>query len=155
MVSVADSAAVVAGMKVTLTVQLAPAARVAWLIGHAVAPVLVSAKSDALAPTNEILLIVRATFAPLVRVTVLGALVVLTTWLPKGSDAGATETAPATEAGENLVTKASVPPPKIFWKAVTEVVNAMEEVVPPAIYILGGEAVSRAIPDPSSLPVPP
>src|ERR1700694_2222853 len=122
MVSVADSAAVVVGVKVTLRVQLAPAARVAGLIGHAVAPVLVSAKSDALAPANEILLIVRATFAPLVRVTVLGAPVVLTAWLPKGSEAGATETAPATEAAENLVTKASVPPPKVLWKAAAEVV---------------------------------
>jgi hypothetical protein len=121
MVSVADSAVVVLGVKVTLRVQLAPAARVAGLTGHAVAPVLVSAKSDALTPANEILLIVRATFAPLVRVTVWAALVVLTVWLPKVSDVGAAETAPATEAGENLVIKASSTPPKVFWKAVAEV----------------------------------
>src|ERR1700693_4428065 len=148
MVSVADSAAVVVGVKVTLRVQFAPAARVAGLIGHAVAPVLVSVKSDALAPANEILLIVRATFAPLVRVTVLGALMVLTAWLPKGSDAGATETVPATEAAENLVTKASskpLPPPMVIWKGVLEVGKSLE-LVPPVRYTLGGEEVSRAIP---------
>src|SRR6267143_1162160 len=103
MVREADSAAVVAGVKVTLIVQLAPAARVAGDKGQ----VFVSEKSDPLAPEKEILVIVKATFAPLVRVTVWAALVVLTVWLPNASDVGATETPPAAEAEESLVTKAS------------------------------------------------
>src|SRR6266849_8666602 len=98
MVRVPDSPAAVVGVKVTLRVQLAPAARVADT-----GQVFVSEKSDPLAPEKAILEIVRATFAPFVRVTVWAALVVLTVWLPKASDAGATETAPATEAGVNLV----------------------------------------------------
>lgn len=152
MVRVADSAAVVAGVKVTLIVQLAPAARVAGDKGQ----VFVSEKSDPLAPEKEILVIVKATFAPLVRVTVWAVLLVLTVWLPKANDVGATVTAPTAEAGENLETKASCTPPKVFWKAVLEVGNvAEEEPVPPVRYILGGEAVSRAIPAPSVLPSPP
>src|SRR5882762_8711711 len=117
MVREADSAAVVVGVKVTLIVQLAPAARVAGDNGQ----VFVSEKSVPLAPEKAILEIVRATFAPFVRVTVWAVLVVLTVWLPNASDVGAAVTAPATEAGENLVTNASCMPPRVFWKALLEV----------------------------------
>src|SRR5438034_966192 len=60
------------GVKVTLMVQFAPAAKVAGLVGQALAPVLVAAKSPEAA--NE--LIVKAAVPVFVSVTVIGALVV-------------------------------------------------------------------------------
>ena len=62
------------GAKVTLMVQLAPAANVLGLMGQ----VLVCAKSPALVPVTEMLVIVRAAVPLLVSVTVLAALVVPT-----------------------------------------------------------------------------
>jgi len=126
-VRVADSAAVVVGVKATLRVQLAPAARVAGDRGQ----VFVSEKSDPLAPEKAILEIVRATFAPFVSVTVWAVLLMLTVWLPNASVVGAAETVPVTEAGENLVTKPSCTPPKVFWKAVVEMLDEKEKVVEP------------------------
>src|SRR5579864_3203891 len=68
----------VVGVKVTLTVQLAPAASVAGETGQ----VLVSAKL----PVVEILEKVKGVAWLLVTVTVWAALVVFTTWLPKFND---------------------------------------------------------------------
>src|SRR5205807_1153928 len=67
------------GVKVTLIVQFPPAAKVAGLAGQALAPVLVAAKSPEAA--NE--LIVKAAAPVFVSVTVIGALVVASSWLPK------------------------------------------------------------------------
>jgi hypothetical protein len=67
------------GVKVTLMVQLLPAASVLGLLGQ----VLVWAKSPALVPVRVMLVMVRAAVPLLVRVTVLAALVVLMTWFPK------------------------------------------------------------------------
>src|SRR2546429_1909904 len=58
------------GVKVTLMVQFPPAAKVAGLVGQALAPVLVAAKSPEAA--NE--LIVKAAAPVFVSVTVIGAL---------------------------------------------------------------------------------
>src|SRR5205807_2096624 len=68
-----------AGVKVTLIVQVPLAAKVAGLMGQALAPVLVAAKSPEAA--NE--LIVKAAVPVFVSVTVIGALVVASGWLPK------------------------------------------------------------------------
>src|SRR5438105_3181398 len=72
--SVTDSVPVRApkavGVKVTLIVQLAPAAKVAGLVRQALAPVLVAAKSPEAAKE----LIVKAAVPVLVSVTVTGAL---------------------------------------------------------------------------------
>src|SRR5207248_2870771 len=65
------------GVKVTLMVQVTPAANVAGLVGQALAPVLVAAKSPEAA--NE--LIVKAAAPVFVSVTVIGALVVASSWL--------------------------------------------------------------------------
>src|SRR5437868_4633752 len=77
-----------AGVKVTLMVQFAPAAKVAGLVGQAFAPVLVAAKSPDAA--NE--LIVKAAVPVFVSVTVIGALVVVSSWLPKSRLVGANPT---------------------------------------------------------------
>src|SRR5438105_15044146 len=81
--SVTDSVPVrapeVVGVKVTLIEQLAPAAKVAGLVGQALAPVLVAAKSPEAA--KEV--IVKAAVPVLVSVAVTGALVVMSSWLPK------------------------------------------------------------------------
>src|SRR5947199_385889 len=69
------------GVKVTLMVQFAPAGKVAGLVGQALAPVLVAAKS--LEAANE--LIVKAAAPVFVSVTVIGALVVASSWLPKST----------------------------------------------------------------------
>ena len=61
------------GVKVTLMVQFAPAAKVAGLVGQALAPVLVAAKSPEAA--NES--IVKAAVPVFVSVTVIGVLVVV------------------------------------------------------------------------------
>lgn len=137
MVSVADSAAVVVGEKVTLSMQLPPEARVLVAgggTGQPVVPVgMDTVKSEGFVPEVGKLLIVRAELEPLAMVTVCGPLVVLTVWLPKAIVAGVTETTPATEAAENLVTKASWLPPKFGWKAETETGNEpLGEVVAPA-----------------------
>lgn len=73
--SVADLAPTAVGVKVTLIVQFAPAARVEPTAGH----VFVCAKSDAFVPIMETPdpLMVTAVFPPLVSVTVLAVLVVL------------------------------------------------------------------------------
>src|SRR5206468_1500818 len=76
------------GVKVTLMVQFAPAAKVAGLVGQALAPVLVAAKS--LEAANE--LIVKAAAPVFVSVTVIGALVVASSWLPKSRLVGANPT---------------------------------------------------------------
>src|SRR5437588_6667 len=67
------------GVSVTLRGQYPPAAKVAGLVGQALAPVLVAAKSPDAA--NE--LIVKAAVPVFVSVTVIGALVVASNWLPK------------------------------------------------------------------------
>src|SRR5437868_2837934 len=71
--------------------QLAPAAKVAGLVGEAVAPVLVAAKSPEAA--NE--LMVKAAVPVFVSVIVIGALVVASSWLPKSRLMGANPTAGA------------------------------------------------------------
>ena len=65
-----------AGVNVTLIVQLAPAATL-------VPQVLVWAKSPALVPLRVMLVMLRVALPLLVRVTELAALVVPTAWLPK------------------------------------------------------------------------
>src|SRR5213082_2516064 len=93
--SVTDSVPVrapeVVGVKVTLIEQLAPAAKVAGLVGQAFAPVLVAAKSPEAAKE----LIVKAAVPVLVNVTVIGALVVASSWLPKSRLMGVNPTAGA------------------------------------------------------------
>src|SRR5207248_1424488 len=79
------------GVKVTLMVQLAPAAKVAGLVGQALAPVLVAVKSPEAAKE----LMVKAAVPVLVSVTVIGALVVASSWLPKSRLVGANPTAGA------------------------------------------------------------
>src|SRR5438132_278738 len=69
-------------------VQLAPAAKVAGLVGQALAPVLVAAKS----PEGANELIVKAAAPVFVSVTVIGALVVASSWLPKSRLVGANPT---------------------------------------------------------------
>src|SRR5205807_476672 len=76
------------GVKVTLMVQVAPAAKVAGLVGQALAPVLVAAKS----PEGANELIVKAAAPVFVSVTVIGALVVASSWLPKSRLVGANPT---------------------------------------------------------------
>src|SRR5438132_11788676 len=69
-------------------VQLAPAAKVAGLVGQALAPVLVAAKS----PEGANELIVKGAAPVFVGVTVIGALVVASSWLPKSRLVGANPT---------------------------------------------------------------
>src|SRR5260221_11474409 len=90
-VSVPARAPSTVGVNVTLIVQVfdpAVAGNVAGLIGHAVAPVLVSAKS----PDAAIELIVSALVPVFVSVTVIAALVVFRTWLPNARVVGASPT---------------------------------------------------------------
>ena len=77
--TLALSVVVVLGVKVTLMVQLLPAANVLVLGGQ----VLVCAKSPALVPASPMLLMVRAALPLLVSVTVWAGLVVPLGWLPK------------------------------------------------------------------------
>src|SRR5437588_148345 len=67
-----------AGVKVTLMVQFPPAAKVAGFMEHELALVLVAAKS----PEDANELIVKAAAPVFVSVTVIGALVVASSWLP-------------------------------------------------------------------------
>src|SRR5437870_684901 len=84
--SVSDSVPVRApeavGVKVTLMVQFAPAGKVAGLVGQALAPVLFPYTT--LFRSNE--LIVKAAAPVFVSVTVIGVLVVASSWLPKRSE---------------------------------------------------------------------
>lgn len=73
-VSVPARAPKAVGVNVTLMVQFAPAANVPGVIGQAVAPVLVSAKS--LGAGMEMELIVKAPLPVFVSVTVIAVLVV-------------------------------------------------------------------------------
>lgn len=79
-VAVAVPAAV--GVKVTLIVQFAPAARV-------VPQVVVSANNDADVPPIETAMALRVEVVLLLRVTIFAGLVVLMAWLPKATVAGA------------------------------------------------------------------
>jgi len=72
-VNIPERAPKAVGENVTLILQLAPAASVAGLMGHAEAPVLVSAKS----PEAAIVLIVKAAVPVFVNVTTCAALVVV------------------------------------------------------------------------------
>src|SRR5207244_627161 len=76
------------GVKVTLMVQFPPAAKVAGLVGQALAPVLVAAKSPEAA--NEV--IVKAAVPVFVSVTVIAVLVVASSWFPKPRLVGANPT---------------------------------------------------------------
>src|SRR5437870_2759789 len=76
------------GVKVTLMVQFAPAGKVAGLVGQALAPVLVPEKS--LQAASDV--IVKDAAPGLVSVTVIGALVVASSWLPKSRLVGANPT---------------------------------------------------------------
>src|SRR5207302_1436876 len=76
------------GVKVTLMVQVPPAAKVAGLVGQALAPILVAAKS----PEGANELIVKAPAPVFVSVTVIGAVVVASSWLPKARLVGANPT---------------------------------------------------------------
>src|SRR5437762_1444753 len=93
------------GVKVTLMVQFAPAAKVAGLVGQALAPVLVAAKS----PEGANELIVKAAAPVFVSVTVIGALVVASSWLPKSRLVGANPT-PGARSEERRVGKEGRPP---------------------------------------------
>src|SRR5437588_152731 len=73
------------GVKVTLMVQFPPAAKVVGRGGQALAPVIVAAKMPDAA--NE--LIVKAAVPVFVSVTVIGVLVVVSSWLPKPRLVGA------------------------------------------------------------------
>jgi hypothetical protein len=73
------------GLNVTLTEQLAPAARL-------VPQVVVLVKSPELAPEMEMLTIVRVPIPTLDRMTVCGALEVLIAWFPNDSEEGFSET---------------------------------------------------------------
>src|SRR5438874_1513180 len=77
------------GVKVTLIEQLAPAAKVAGLVGQALAPVLVAAKSPEAAQEAK----VKAPRPVVWSVTVIDALGVASGWLPKSSLTGANPTA--------------------------------------------------------------
>src|SRR5207244_2858168 len=90
--SVSDSVPVRApeavGVKVTLMVQFAPAGKVAGLVGQALAPVLVAAKSQiGRASCRD-----RAEASVFVSVTVIGGVVVASSWLPKSRLVGANPT---------------------------------------------------------------
>src|SRR5437667_443173 len=76
------------GVKVTLMVQFAPAAKVAGLVGQALAPVLVAAKSPEAA--NE--LIVRSEERRVGKESGIGALVDASSWLAKSRLVGANPT---------------------------------------------------------------
>src|SRR5207249_1756977 len=127
------------GVKVTLMVQFAPAAKVAGLVGQALAPVLVAAKSPEAA--NE--LIVKAAVPVFVSVTVIGVLVVASGWLPKPRLVGANPTPgavpfplsvmicglpPASSASDSVPVRA----PKAVGVKVTLMVQ-----VPPAAKVAG------------------
>src|SRR5260370_644646 len=88
MVNVPARAPVAVGVNVTLIVQFAFTASVAGLIGQALAPVLVPAKS----PEPAMELIVRGPVPVFVSVTVCAALVVFSSWLPKVRLVGASPT---------------------------------------------------------------
>src|SRR5207253_249399 len=107
--SVSDSVPVRApeavGVKVTLMVQVTPAAKVAGIVGQALAPVLVAAKS----PEGANELIVKAAAPVFVSVTVIGALVVASSWLPKSRLVGATPT-PALALHDALPIFCGLPP---------------------------------------------
>src|SRR5207253_2001419 len=79
------------GVSVTLMVQFAPAAKVAGLVGQALAPVMVAARSAE--AVNE--LIVQAAVPVFVSVTVIGPLGVPSGWFPVASRLGATPSAGA------------------------------------------------------------
>src|SRR5260370_24077594 len=93
MVKVPARAPVAVGVNVTLILQFAPAASIgiAGLIGQAVAPVLVHAKS----PDAAMEVIVRGPVPVFVSVTVCAALVVFSSWLAKVRLVGASTTAGA------------------------------------------------------------
>ena len=80
----ADSLAVVEGVKVTVIVQLPPAASVLGEAGQ----VLVCAKSALLVPVIVMPLMVNAALPVFFTVKLWGALVVFSGWLPKASVAG-------------------------------------------------------------------
>jgi hypothetical protein len=82
-VNTAVLAPVVVGVKVTLIVQFAPAARVA-------PQVAVCAKLPGFSPVSTILLMVNGAVPALIRVTVLAALVVFTNWPANVSEVGDT-----------------------------------------------------------------
>src|SRR5437870_3137796 len=90
--SVSDSVPVRApeavGVKVTLMVQVAPAAKVAGLVGQALAPVLVEIGRAA----GREGVMVKAAAVVLVSVSVMGALVVASSWLPKSRQVAANPT---------------------------------------------------------------
>src|SRR5207253_1201239 len=79
------------GVKVTLIVQLASAAKVAGLVGQALAPVLVAAKSPEAAKE----LMVKEAARLYVSDIVIGAVVVASSWLPKSRLMGVNPTAGA------------------------------------------------------------
>lgn len=80
----AVSRTVLEGVNVTLITQLLPEARLAGEGGH----VLVCAKSETFAPTNEMPLTIICVFPMFLNVTVCVELEVLATWLPKVSVEG-------------------------------------------------------------------
>src|SRR5207253_2581294 len=90
--SVSDSVPVRApeavGVKVTLMVQVPPPAKVSVLVGQALAPVL----SFPTRRSSDLELIVKAAVPVFVSVTVIGALVVASSWLPKSRLVGANPT---------------------------------------------------------------
>ena len=77
------------GVNVTLIMQFAFAASVAGVIGQAVVPVLVAAKS----PDAAMEMIVRGPVPVFVSITVCAVLVVFSAWLPKVRLVGASVTA--------------------------------------------------------------
>jgi len=137
------------GVKVTLMEQLAPAAKVAGLVGHAFAPVLVAAKSPEAA--NE--LMVKAAVPVLVKVTVIGALVVASSWLPKSRLMGANPTAgavpfplSATVCGLPLALSVTNSVPVRILEAVGVKVTLIEQLAPAAkVAGLVGQALAPVL----------
>lgn len=155
MVSVPMRVPVAVGVNVTLITQVfdpAVAGKVAGLIGHAPAPVLVSAKS----PEAAIELIVRAAVPVFVSVTVIAALVVPCTWLPNVKLVGASPTPGAVPVPVNgavcvpepaLSVTVSVPAraPKAVGVNVTLMVQVFDPAVAGKVAGLIGQAVAPVL----------
>jgi hypothetical protein len=110
-------APLVAGVNVTLSVQLAPAANVAGATGHAFEDGAVTANCAASVPPNAILLIVSAAVPLLVSVRVRAALVVVTPWSPNARLVVA--------AGGALLTVSAATPPVPVPPSASDVVPTL------------------------------
>src|SRR5439155_951219 len=132
-----------------LTGQGPPAAKVGGLVAQALAPELVAAKS----PEGANELIVKASAPVFVSVTVIGALVVASSWLPKSRLVGANPTPgefePVPRSEERRVGKASSASDSVPVRtpdAVGVKVTLMVQ-VPPAAKVAGlvGQALALVL----------